>query len=214
MILGVPPWLRNPVETCHSSHSSICWKCWKCWNPTQSLASLAQAWNSAAKSVASPSFVPERPWKTHCVHAAVGCLWLHWLHYSFHLNSLVTEEKRFEWALGAALTLIIVDLLVAFCVLFPSVSICFMFGHISLWCLLLGLKGLFAVTNISGCGTKGYERQTPCDPKVKIGKILIDQVGKERCTVLLLAVALWSMVLGSWGRRNFDSNSLICCLTV
>jgi hypothetical protein len=60
----------------------------------------------------------------------VGCLWLHWLHYSFHLNSLVTEEKRFEWALGAALTLIIVDLLVAFCALFPSVSICFHLFHV------------------------------------------------------------------------------------
>ena len=54
------------------------------------------------------------------------------INYSLLISSVIThfirgdtEEKRFEWALRAALTLIIVDLLVAFCALFPSVSICF-----------------------------------------------------------------------------------------
>ena len=100
-----------------------------------------------------------------------------------------TEEKRIEWALRAALTLIIVDLLVAFCALFPSVSICFMFGHISFLCLLLGLKRFICGDQHLWLRNERIRKATTdslWNAKVKIGKILIDQVGKERCTVLLL----------------------------
>ena len=135
------------VAMCHR-HTS------KCSNPTLfgrvwTHVIQWQAWNSAARSVASPSFVPERQWKTHCVHAAVGCLWLH------HVESLPALK----------------------------VSSCFRLVHVQ---QVQPQSLVFTAWTQSFIGS---DQHVWLWSKVKIGKILIDQVGKERCLV-------WSM--GSW----------------